>query len=243
MVESSHLPRAKVHKRALGPPRRSRSAWTSPGAPGTKDWRAPSRRAAPRPRRPAAGGTPSASPTTWTRNTTARCPSAPLPSPFSSSSTPAAATCGSRARSARSSRSRATCTKSKIRRLEHVQSPGRSVRHPVRQRVALGFLSQDTVTWAPRDQGPGVCGGHQGTRHRVSVFQVRRHPRHGLGHHLRQRSQTPFYNAVDQGLIVENVFSFWLNRDADEGGDGEGRDCPRRRRPRSLSSASTRGST
>lgn len=30
----------------------------------------------------------------------------------------------------------------------------------------------------------------------------------------------PFYNAFNQGLVPENMFSFWLNRDEASGGAG-----------------------
>ena len=86
-----------------------------------------------------------------------------------------------------------------------------------------GFLSQDTVTWAGleiKDQVFAEATKEPGIAFLFSKFDGIL----GMGWDTISVNgvKPPFYNAVDQGLVVENVFSFWLNRDADEGGDGEG---------------------
>ena len=87
-----------------------------------------------------------------------------------------------------------------------------------------GFLSQDTVTWAGleiKDQVFAEATKEPGLSR--FCFQVRRHPRHmGWDTISVNGIKPPFYNAVDQGLIAENVFSFWLNRDAAAGDGGGG---------------------
>ena len=86
-----------------------------------------------------------------------------------------------------------------------------------------GFLSQDTVTWAGleiKDQVFAEATKEPGIAFLFSKFDGIL----GMGWDTISVNgvKPPFYNAVDQGLVAENVFSFWLNRDADEGGDGEG---------------------
>lgn len=85
-----------------------------------------------------------------------------------------------------------------------------------------GFLSQDTVTWAGleiKDQVFAEATKEPGIAFLFSKFDGIL----GMGWDTISVNgiKPPFYNAVDQGLIAENVFSFWLNRDA-AAGDGEG---------------------
>ena len=86
-----------------------------------------------------------------------------------------------------------------------------------------GFLSQDTVTWAGleiKDQVFAEATKEPGIAFLFSKFDGIL----GMGWDTISVNgvKPPFYNAVDQGLVAENVFSFWLNRDAAAGGDGEG---------------------
>ena len=86
-----------------------------------------------------------------------------------------------------------------------------------------GFLSQDTVTWAGleiKDQVFAEATKEPGIAFLFSKFDGIL----GMGWDTISVNgvKPPFYNAVDQGIVAENVFSFWLNRDAAAGGDGEG---------------------
>ena len=87
-----------------------------------------------------------------------------------------------------------------------------------------GFLSSDTVTWAGleiKNQVFAEATKEPGIAFLFSKFDGIL----GMGWDtIAVNGVTPpFYNAVAQGLVTENVFSFWLNRDADAGGeDGAG---------------------
>ena len=87
-----------------------------------------------------------------------------------------------------------------------------------------GFLSSDTVTWAGleiKNQVFAEATKEPGIAFLFSKFDGIL----GMGWDtIAVNGVTPpFYNAVAQGLVTENVFSFWLNRDADASGeDGAG---------------------
>ena len=88
-----------------------------------------------------------------------------------------------------------------------------------------GFLSSDVVTWAGlpiKDQVFAEATKEPGIAFLFSKFDGI------LGMGWEQISvdhvRPPFYNAFDQGLVPENLFSFWLNRDqsssSSSGGEG-----------------------
>jgi phytepsin len=84
-----------------------------------------------------------------------------------------------------------------------------------------GFLSSDTVTWAGleiKNQVFAEATKEPGIAFLFSKFDGIL----GMGWDtIAVNGVTPpFYNAVAQGLVTENVFSFWLNRDADASEDG-----------------------
>ena len=87
-----------------------------------------------------------------------------------------------------------------------------------------GFLSSDTVTWAGleiKNQVFAEATKEPGIAFLFSKFDGIL----GMGWDtIAVNGVTPpFYNAIAQGLVTENVFSFWLNRDADASGeDGAG---------------------
>ena len=78
--------------------------------------------------------------------------------------------------------------KVQIDRLVNVRRTRGPVRYSVWQRITLRVpIVRYRDVGGAGDQEPGLRRGDQRTRHCIPLFQIRRHPRHGLGHHRGQR--------------------------------------------------------
>ena len=246
MVESSHLPRAKVHKRALGPPETVKKCVDVARRARYERFSA---RLHDEPHRDPdgptlTGGTPECISNYMDAQYYGVVSIGTPPQSFSSSSTPAAATCGSRAPSARSSRS--------VRLDQKYRSGDSSTYKALGDPIAIqygsgslsGFLSQDTVTWAGleiKDQVFAEATKEPGIAFLFSKFDGIL----GMGWDTISVNgiKPPFYNAVDQGLVAENVFSFWLNRTRRRAATARGARLSSAASTPITLSASTRGST
>ena len=95
-----------------------------------------------------------------------------------------------------------------LRLAQHVRREGelelrprrRAVRHPVRQRKPQRIpLHGHARLGGARRRGPDVRGGDEGTRARVPVRQVRRHPGHGVEPDLRRRRRAAVLQRLPAG--------------------------------------------
>ena len=111
------------------------------------------------------------------------------------------------------------------RALHHVRPRRHRLRHPVRQRITQRFsLRGHARVGGSVDRGPDVRRGDARARPRVSLCgKFDGILGMGWSQISVDKVTPPFYNAHAQGLVPENMFSFWLNRDEShpDGAGGE----------------------
>ena len=106
-----------------------------------------------------------------------------------------------------------------------------------------GFLSADTLRWGDLEIKHQTFA--EATKEPGLAFMFAKFDGilgMGWAQIAVDRVSPPFYNAFEQGLVKENVFSFWLNRDADSSTGRAASSCSAAW-TRSTTSASTPGST